>query len=51
MVALGIILLVLCLLFLVTILFRQELKDWSRDRRRRKRTVDSLLNKGGNHGK
>ena len=43
MMALGIILLVLCLLFLVVILFRQEFKDWRKDRKARRDSMSKLF--------
>lgn len=51
MLALGIILLVLCLLFLGVILFRGELKEWQKERRERRKTMNKLFNKGNQHGK
>lgn len=50
MVALGIILLVLCLLFLVVIIYRQEFKDWRKDRKARRHSMETLF-KGEKHGK
>ena len=50
MTALGIILLVLCLLFLVVVLFRGEFKEWRKDRHARKHSMDKLFT-GDKHGK
>lgn len=50
MLALGIILMVLCLLFLVFIIYREEVKSWHRDRRARRKSMESMF-KGEKHGK
>jgi uncharacterized protein HemY len=50
-IALGIILLMLCLLFLVVILFRQEFKDWRKERKARRASMKKMFNIGDKHGK
>ena len=50
MLALGIILSILCLLFLVFIIYREEIKSWHRDRRARRKSMDKLFT-GDKHGK
>lgn len=50
MLALGIILLVLCLLFLLFLVYRQEFKDWRKEQKARRHSMETLF-KGEKHGK
>lgn len=51
MLALGIILLVLCLLFLGFIIFRKEIRAWQKERSARRKSVEKLIHPGDKHGK
>ena len=48
MLGLGIILLVLCLLFLIYIVFRGEIKEWQKERTARRKTMEKLTRRPRN---